>query len=253
MTVGQDNAIATPAPGAEPKPNPFQRIIGVLFSPDATFQSIARRPDWLVPLVLLLLVALAAGIIMAPHMDFGAAAREAMEQNKNVSPEQIDKAVRISASIGKVVMYIAPVLSLIGLLVIAGVVLLAFRIFGGEGDYKQAFSVTCYASMPTIIKSVVTLVIVVAKGGIVPAQAMQTIVRSNLGFLVDYKTKPMAFALLSSFDIFTVWFLTLLIIGFAYVARVSKVKSAVTIISLWILVLLLKLIGPAFQSLRANK
>src|SRR5947209_19391488 len=106
MTVGQDNAIATPAPGAEPKSNPFQPIFGVLFSTDATFRSIAQEPDWLVPLVLLLLVALCAGIIMAPQMDFGAAAREAMEQNKNASPEQIDKAVRISSSIGKVLMYI---------------------------------------------------------------------------------------------------------------------------------------------------
>lgn len=253
MTVGQDNAIVPPAPGTEPKPNPFQRIIGVLFSPDATFASIARRPDWVVPLVLLLLVAMAAGVIMAPHIDFGAAARESMEQQKNVSPEQIDKAVRISASIGKVFTYLAPVLSLIGLLVIAGVVLLAFRIFGGEGDFKQAFSVTCYASIPTIFKSVVTLIIIVAKGGIIPAQALATIVRSNLGFLVDYKANPIAFALLSSFDIFSIWFLALLIIGFSYVARVSKVKAAVTIISLWVLVLLLKLIGPALQSLRANK
>jgi hypothetical protein len=252
MTIGQDNALATPASDAGPKPNPFQRIIGVLFSPDATFASIARRPDWVVPLVLLLLVAMAAGVIMAPHIDFGAAAREAMEQNKNTTPEQIDKAVRISASIGKVFTYLAPVLSLIGLLVIAGVVLLAFRIFGGEGDFKQAFSVTCYASVPTIIKSIVTLIIVVAKGGIIPAQALATIVRSNLGFLVDYKTNPVAFALLSSFDIFSVWFLALLIIGFSYVARVSKVKSAVTIISLWVIVLLLKLIGPALQSLRAK-
>src|SRR3954447_1826886 len=253
MSVGQDNAIATPAAGAEPKPNSFQRIIGVLFSPDATFASIARRPDWVVPLVLLLLVSLAAGVIIAPHVDFGAAAREAMEQNKNASPEQIDKAVRISASIGKVFTYISPVLSLIGLLVIAGIVLLAFRIFGGEGDFKQAFSVTCYSSIPTIIKSVVTLIIIVAKGGIIPAQALATLVRSNLGFLVDYKTNPVAFALLSSFDIFSFWFLALLIIGFSYVARVSKVKAAVTIISLWIIVLLLKLIGPALQSLRASK
>ena len=251
MTTGQDNALATPAP-AEPKPNSFQRIIGVLFSPDATFASIARRPDWVVPLVLLLLVSLAAGIIIAPHVDFGAAAREAMEQNKNTTPEQIEKAVKISASIGKVFTYISPVLSLIGLLVIAGVVLLAFRIFGGEGDFKQAFSVTCYASIPTIIKSVVTLIILLAKGGVIPAQALATLVRSNLGFLADYKTNPVAFALLSSFDVFSVWFLALLIIGFSYVARVSKVKAAVTIISLWIIVLLLKLIGPALQSLRAK-
>jgi hypothetical protein len=253
MTVGQDNAIATPVPDAEPKPNPFQRIIGVLFSPNATFASIARRPDWVVPLVLLLVVSLAAGIIMGPHIDFGAAARESMEQNKNATPEQIDKAVRISASIGKVLTYISPVLSLIGLLAIAGIVLLAFRIFGGEGDYKQAFSVTCYSSIPSIIKSVVTLIIMTAKGGVIPAQALATLVRSNLGFLVDYKTNPMAFALLSSFDIFSVWFLALLIIGFAYVSRVSKAKSAAIIISLWIVVLLLKLVGPALQSLRANK
>jgi hypothetical protein len=107
--------------------------------------------------------------------------------------------------------------------------------------------------MPTIIKSIVTLVIIVAKGGVIPAQALQTLVRSNLGFLVNYKTNPMAFALLSSLDIFSLWFLALLIIGFSYVARVSKAKAAVTIISLWILTLLLKLIGPALQSLRANK
>ncbi len=253
MTVGQDPAIATPAPSNEPTPNSFQRIIGVLFSPDATFASIARRPDWVVPLVLLLIVSLAAGVIMAPRIDFAAPAREAMEQNKNVSQEQIDKTVRISTSIGKVFTYLAPVLSLIGLLVIAGVVLLAFRIFGGEGDFKQAFSVTCYSSIPSIIKSVVTLIIIAAKGGLIHPQTLATIVRSNLGFLVDYKTNPVAFALLSSFDIFSVWFLALLIIGFSYVARVSKVKAAVTIISLWILVLLLKLIGPALQTLRANK
>lgn len=251
MTVGQDGPVIPLQAG--PEPNAFQRIIGVLFSPDATMASIARRPDWVLPLILLLITSLAAGVIMAPRVDFGAATREAMEQNKNVPQEQVDKAVRISNSVGKVVMYCAPVLSAIGLLVIAGVLLLAFRLFGGGGDFKQAFSVTCYASIPTIIKSVVTLVIILAKGGVVPAQTLATLVRSNLGFLADYKSSPMAFALLSSFDIFSIWFLALLIIGFAYLAGVSKVKSAVIIISLWIVVLLFKLIGPALQSLRANK
>src|SRR3954449_6321168 len=107
MTVGQDNAIATPAAGAEPKPNSFQRIIGVLFSPDATFASIARRPDWVVPLVLLLIVSLCVGVILAPRVDFGSATREAMEQNKNVSQEQVDRAVKMTSSIGKVTMYIS--------------------------------------------------------------------------------------------------------------------------------------------------
>jgi len=253
MTTGQDSALATPAPEPEPKPSPVQRIIGVLFSPDATMASIARRPDWVLPLVLLLITSLAAGIIIAPRVDFSSATREAMEQNKNIPQERIDSAVKIATTMGKIFSYLAPVLSLIGLLVIAGVLLLAFRLFGGEGDFKQAFSVTCYASVPSIIKSVVTLIIILAKGSIIPAQELATLVRSNLGFLADMKTNPMAFALLSSFDIFSVWFLALMIIGFAYVSRLSKAKSAMIIISLWIVVLLLKLIGPAMQAMRANK
>ncbi|MEA2166329.1 MAG: hypothetical protein QOK37_4456 [Thermoanaerobaculia bacterium] len=253
MTVGQDGAIVPPAPDPGPRPNSFQRIIGVLFSPDATMASIARRPDWVVPLIILMVMALLAGVVIAQHVDFGAAAREAMEQNKNMSQEQMDRGVKMAAGIGKVMTYLSPVLSAIGLLIIAGVLLLAFRLFGGEGDFKQAFSVTCYSSMPGVIKGIVMIIIILVKGGTFPAQTLATLVRSNLGFLVDYKANPIAFALLSSFDIFSIWYLVLMIIGFAYLARVSKVKSAVIIISLWIVVLLFKLIGPAMQSLRANR
>jgi hypothetical protein len=38
----------------------FGRLIGVLVSPGKTFESIARRPTWLVPL--LVLVAVGAGV-----------------------------------------------------------------------------------------------------------------------------------------------------------------------------------------------
>lgn len=253
MTVGQDGAIVAPGPDRGPEPNSLQRIIGVFFSPDATMASIARRPDWVLPLVILLVVSLGAGVVIAQHVDFGAAAREAMEQNKNMTPEQMEKGVKMAAGIGKVTTYLSPVLSVIGLLIIAGVLLLAFRLFGGEGDFKQAFSVTCYSSMPGVVKGIITLIIVMMKGGMIPAQQLATLVRSNLGFLADYKTSPMAFTLLASIDLFSIWYLILMIIGFAYLARVSKVKSAVIIISLWIVVLLFKLIGPAMQSLRANR
>lgn len=253
MTAGQDDALIPPPSAAGPEPSGFQRIIGVLFSPDATMASIARRPDWVLPLVILLVMSLVTGVVIAQHADFGAAAREAIEQNKNATQEQIDKGVKIATGIGKVVTYLSPVLSAIGLLIIAGVLLLAFRLFGGEGDFKQAFSVTCYSSMPGVIKSVIMMIIILAKGGILPAQEFATLVRSNLGFLANYKTNPMAFTVLSSIDIFSIWFLVLMIIGFAYLARVSRAKSAVIIISLWVVVLCFKLIGPAMQSLRANK
>jgi hypothetical protein len=251
MTVGQDNAIATPAPGAEPKPNPFQRIIGVLFSPDATFQSIARRPDWVVPLVLLMVLALANGILISSRIDFGAPAREAMSQNKNVTQEQMDRAEKMAVGMGKVAKFIGPIITIIVLLIVAGALLLAVRLMGGEGDFKQAFSVTCYAWFPNVLQSIVLTIIVLAKGATaINPQAFPTMVRSNLAFLVDMKTQPMAFALLSALDLFTIWVVVLLVIGFAYVGRISKTKAAVAVVSLWAITILFKLVPAALQGLR---
>ena len=253
MTTGQDEALVTPAPDPGPKPNPAQRVIGVIFSPDATMASIAKRPDWVLPLVLILVASFIAGIVIAQHVDFGATVRESVEQNKNLSQEQIDRAVNMGSAIGKVTTYLSPVIGAISLLIIAGVLLLAVRLMGGEGDFKQAFSVTCYASIPGIIRAVVLVIIILARGGMITAQTLQTLVRSNLGFLADFKANPMAFALLSSVDLFSIWFVVLLIIGFAYVSRLSKAKTAVIIVVLWIVATGFKLIGPALQSLRASK
>jgi hypothetical protein len=254
MTVGQDSATATPAPGAEPAPNSFQRVIGVLFSPDATFASIARRPDWVVPLLLIMVFTLVNGFVTASRIDFAAPAREAMEQQKNVPPEQVDRAVRMSVGVGKVLKFVSPILAVIVLMIVSGVLLLAVRILGGEGDYKQAFSATCYAWLPNVIQGIVLTVIIFARGGTaINPQSLMTMVRSNLAFLADMKTQPMAFALLSSLDLFTIWVVVLLVIGFAYVARISKAKSSGIVISLWaVTIVLFKLLPAALQTLRAK-
>jgi|SRR2546428_9010446 len=230
------------------KPNSFQRIIGVLMSPNETFASIVRQPDWVVPLVVILVVALVGGIVFAQRVDFASGMREAMEQNNKLPPDQVDRMVRISTAVAKIFAYCSPVLSAIILLIIAGALLLVFRLFGGEGDFRQAFSVTVYAWMPGIIKSVIITAIIAVRT--VSLNDLAILVRSNLAFLVTMKEHPMLFTLLSSLDVFTFWLLALLVIGFSYVSKFSKSKSAAIVISLWIIVTLVKLIGPAIRALR---
>ena len=230
------------------KPNSFQRIIGVLMSPNETFASIVRQPDWVVPLVVILVVALVGGIVFAQRVDFASGMREAMEQNNKLPPDQVDRMVRISTAVAKIFAYCSPVLSAIILLIVAGALLLVFRLFGGEGDFRQAFSVTVYAWMPGIIKSVIITAIIAVRT--VSLNDLAILVRSNLAFLVTMKEHPMLFTLLSSLDVFTFWLLALLVIGFSYVSKFSKSKSAAIVISLWIIVTLVKLIGPAIRALR---
>ena len=230
------------------KPNSLQRIIGVLIAPNETFASIVRQPDWVVPLVIILVISLIAGIVFAQRVDFASGMREAMEQNKNLQPDQIDRMVRISSGVAKVFAYCSPVLSAIILLIVAGALLLVFRLFGGEGDFRQAFSVTVYAWMPGIIKSIIITAIIAVRT--VSLNDLAILVRSNLAFLVTMKEHPMLFTLLSSLDVFTFWLLALLVIGFSYVSKFSKSKSAAIVISLWVIVTLVKLIGPAIRALR---
>lgn len=246
MTSTEIPGTAPAAPA--PKPSSFQRVVGVLFSPNETFASIARQPDWLVPLVIILVVSLVAGIVFAQRVDFAGPMREQMEQNPRMSPDQIDRAVRIGSAGAKIFAYCSPVVSIIFLLIIAGILLLAFRVMGGEGDFRQAFSVTAYSWMPGIIKSIILTAILATRN--VSVADIASLMRSNLAFLVPMKSNPLLFALLAKLDIFSIWLLILLIIGFAYVSKFSKAKSAAVVISLWVLASILSLIGPAIQTLR---
>lgn len=249
MTSGSVDEVSPRNQGA-PKPNSFERIAGVFFSPTETFASIARQPNWGLPLVLMLVVSLISGIVIANRVDFTSAARDAIEQNKNIPPDRVEGAVKMSVAIGKVASYCAPIFSVVGFLVIAGVLLLAFRLMGGEGNFKQAFSVSVYAWMPALLKSIITLAVLLTREGM-GAEDLAIAVRSNLGFLVSMKSNPMAFAVLTSLDIFTIWVLILFSIGFAYVSHLSKAKSAAIVVTLWLVSVVFKLVPAAIRSLRA--
>jgi hypothetical protein len=248
MTTTETPA-APPPPAPAPKPSGFERLIGVLMSPSETFASIARQPDFAVPLIVFIIVSAITGFVFAQRVDFVAPAREAMEARGNMTEAQMESALRITGIISKILSYCAPVFGLIILLIIAAVLLLAFRLMGGEGDFKQAFSVTLYAWMPQIIKSVIITILVAAKSG-VTSMDLPVLVRSNPGFLVSLKDHPLLFSLLTNVDLFGIWTLVLFIIGFSYVSKFSKGKSAAVVITVRVIALLIGLIGPAIQSMR---
>ena len=228
-----------PPPAAEvPRtPRSFDRIIGVLFSPDETFREIAAKPNFLVPLLILFAIAVLCNFLIVPHLDFDTTIRESMAA-RGVSPD--DRAMRFAVGFAKMTAYSQPVLGPIGFVIIAAILLLAFRLFGGEGNFKQAFSVVVYSWFPIIFRRILTAAIIPFQGS-VRAEEMATVVKSNLAFLADYSTHRVLFTFLSSIDIFMIWCLFLLIVGFAAVSKFSKAKSAAIVISLWAFLLLIGL------------
>jgi hypothetical protein len=242
MTTGIAEPLSTVPPATAEK-NFLQRIIGVLFSPEETFRDIVRRPNVVAPLLLFLVIGYITTIVIMPIMDWDsiiAQQTEAMhKQNPNMTDADVQRMTGITKTMGRVMGYIGPIFGLVWWLVVTGVLFLAFRLFGGQGTFGSAFGVTLYAWVPLTIFSILMTIIARAKGAFDPTHAA-TIVMSNPAFLVDMKEHPVLFGLLSSFDIFTIWTIILLIIGYAVMARVSKAKSASIVIPLWALMILIK-------------
>jgi hypothetical protein len=245
------------APPGSPPPdkslNVFQRFAGVLFAPADTFRDIARRPDILGPLLIILLIGYATTAVVMQKMDFTTVieqqAGQMRKQNPNMDEEQLQQMERLTMASMKVFGWISPLIMVAWYALVALVLMFAFRLFGGEGTYKQAFSVTLYAWVPLILFGILMTVIVLARGSFDPATAA-TLVKSNLAFLVDMTEQPVLFSLLSSFDIFTIWTIALLSIGFGTVFKTSTAKAAAIVVSLWIAMIFVKV---GFAALSASR
>lgn len=218
----------------------MERITGALFSPDETFADIARKPDFLVALLVILVVSTISGVVLAPRLDYESLRPQMAAKNPNLAPEDLNRAVKMATAIGKVGAYASPLLVVCVFVIVAAVLLLAFRLFGGEGTFRQAFSIVTYAWIPLVIQRLI-LTIIIAIKGTADVNDISTLVRSNPAFLVDMADHPVLFSFLSSFDLFTIWTMVLLIIGFAYMSRFSKGRSATIILSIWAFITVVKL------------
>lgn len=250
MTDGVE--LAAPAAPQEPKPNSFSRIAGVFFSPGETFASIVRRPDFVVPLVLIMVISLITGVLVAEKVDYKVLIRDQIESSPNagkIPADMKEKQISIGAGFAKALTFFAPITSVVGLVIFAAVFFAAFKIFGGEGDFLQAFSITAYAWMPQLIRAVLTIIPVMTKKSLT-MMTLQNPIASNLGYFVDPKLHPILAAFLGSFDVFTIWTLILLIIGFAAMSRFSRAKAAVIMLSLWAIKILFSVGMGALAALR---
>jgi hypothetical protein len=240
------------APALTPKKNVFERLVGVLFSPAETFEDIARRPDILAPMIILLVIGYVQCFLMIPRMDFEAVTRTQIQQSgRQMSEAELEQATRMGTAFGRTLAWISPVLGLGMWAVMAGVLLLVFRMFGGEGDYKQALSALIYAWVPMTIYGIILGIVATARGSIDPT-TIQIVVKSNPGFLVDPLQQRVLYALLTSLDIFIVWTLALLTFGYSALSRLTRVKSAILVVSLWLVTVVVKL-GFAAMAAKSMK
>jgi hypothetical protein len=102
--------------------------------------------------------------------------------------------------------------------------------------------------MPLVIRRLLNGVVMLTKPVVDPEKA-QMLLRSNLAFLVDMKSNPAGWAALASLDVFAIWTVILTIIGLAQLPRMTRGRSAVVVISIWVIFTLLGIGATSFAVL----
>jgi hypothetical protein len=205
------------------------RLWGVLAKPGETFASIAERPTWGVALAVLVLASAAATLVMFARVDFAEMMRQQMAAQHQQLPAGFESRMGLIKGCSEVAAVAIP--AIVPLVVAA--VFLVFNLLGGRIDYRTSLAVTVHAAMPQVVKALLTIPIAFYRGSLTMAEVQAGLLRSNLAFLAPQGAGRPLVALLASLDLFALWNLVLLAIGYRIAAKVSRTTAAVTVVLLW--------------------
>jgi len=218
-----------PAPVVEPAAavSPFGRIIGVIFSPKATFEDIVRKPSCLLPLILMAILGAVVAVGINQKMNW----REYMSQQIEKSPaaaqlssEQKEQRIEAGAKFAPISAYAfgipAPV---IVVLVVALIMWGAYNVLAGAGlNYKTALGIISHAYVPVIIGNILFLIVLFLKP--YGTLDLENPVATNLAAFLPEDSAKWLLALGKNLDIFVLWVTVLIAIGFA-AANPKKLKG----------------------------
>jgi hypothetical protein len=221
--VVKESSMATipvPAPEAQVSISPFGRVLGVLFSPGKTFEDIVRKPSWLLPFAIFVVLVVAVCICLNMRVnwrDYISQQIEKSSQASQLSAEQKEQRIESGAKIAPVFTYVFGVgLQIIIVFAITLIMWGAYSLFGGlSTNFSTAMGITTHAFMTSLVSTPLFIPILFLKPyGTVD---LENPLASNLAALLPEESAKWLVALCKSFDIFVFWILILLAIGFSAV------------------------------------
>ncbi|MCC6132456.1 MAG: YIP1 family protein [Acidobacteria bacterium] len=245
--MDEDQSGQAPDPAASPAaPSPWGVIVRVFYEPSAAFAELMKRPRWGLPVVLLAIVVLASVFAVTPKVDVEGSVRDALEKRmaktgQPVSEAMIAQQVKISESFSKV---IPPVMAAASVAFFLATVLIlwgAAKAFGAEVSYHQTAAVWAHANLPNLLGALISLpVFLTLADGALKQQDIPFFFKSNVGAFLSPETGAGLRALAGSFDVFALWALVLLVLGFRQFPGLSRASATGVPIGLWVVYVLVK-------------
>jgi hypothetical protein len=234
--------IPTTIVAEKPQLSQPQRIINTFIDPKRTFTDLNRGTAWWMAFLLTVIVSYAFVAAVATKVGF----EQANENEMKLSPKQMERidamppadranAMAMGVKITKVISYAYPVAAFIGVVLTAAILMAVFNFgLGGSVSFGKAIAAVVYAQLVLAVKGL--LVAVTLFAGVNPENfTFSNPLASNLGYFIDLNAHPALYRFGSSMDVFMIWYVILLGIGFAAVSGKVKRGTAIgVVVGLWL-------------------
>jgi Yip1 domain len=247
-------SVPTPIIEATPPPPPMSQpamIVNTFIAPTKTFQAIRQNASWWMAWLLMAIVSYGFIYTMDKKIGFEqitqteiarssrAAQFDAMPQDQK--EKQMDFAVKLTRGIS----YSIPIFTILAYLVVAAVLMGTFNFgLGTQVPFKRALAITVYGFLPSLIGALMGILGMIAVNP--EGFNSRNPIASNPAYFMDPNAHKSLYVLASALDIFSLWTVVLLGIGFAVNSKVKR-STAIMVVLGWYL--LVKLVAAGFAGL----
>lgn len=235
-------------PASDQPMTEIQRISGVFTEPSRVFPDIARHGRWWIIVAFLILLNVVAVSAMVQRVGYDLMIDKALEQSRQVQEMSADQRAQVYESQRKfmpiAVRVFPPVAIFGGILVIAAALLFSYRfLLDADVKYKEALNITAYASLPPVIAAnLMFFALLYLKP---PDEFdMESAGGLSIGSFLSRDTAAWLRSLANSFDLFTIWTIVLIAIGFTALCGARKLplgRSLWGVIAPWLVYVLGKM------------
>jgi len=212
-------------------------LLDIYFSPAKFFSNLKEKPKWLIPLIIIVVVSIILTIVVLTS--FGPEQRLAQLRERNIPPEQIERAEKmmqgpiplISGIIAAVIF--TPAM----LLVIALIFNFILPLLGTTGIFLTTFSCIVGAALVRIPAMFVKIILILIKG--------TPIVHTSFALFVPMIAKnTFLFRFLSKLDFFTIWEVILIGLGLQTIYAIKGKKNYYLVFGIWLLYIIVTSLFP---------
>jgi hypothetical protein len=231
-----------PAANVAPGLSQWQRVVNIFTAPSKTFEDIKRgHKSWWMPFLIFVVAGYILFAVVNARIGMATVAENQMkmdpkseERMASMTPEQRASAEKISVAVTQGIFLANPVLVLVivavGSLILWGTINFGF---GGKASYGSVFTAWMFASLPSVVKTLLGVVVIYA--GMAPEQFnIRNFAPTNIGaFLNPVETNKALYSIATSMDAITIWMLVLMGIGVSIVAGVKRSSGYIAVFGWW--------------------